>query len=196
MALTFDDGPNPAVTPALLDLLERHGARATFFQIGKYARALPSLTKEVFERGHTIGNHTETHPRLTFLSPKRITEELDRCSQALVTATGQTSRWLRPPYGFRGPQLDGAVRTWRDNTRVVMWSISGRDWRPQPVEKIIQRLHRAQGGDIVLLHDGDHRMSHGDRRLTISALEYWLPRWKDTGIRFESLDDLAREGFI
>ena len=67
MALTFDDGPNPAITPKLLDLLHRHNVRATFFLIGKYVRASPSLAKEIAERGHTIGNHTDTHPALTFL---------------------------------------------------------------------------------------------------------------------------------
>ncbi len=74
-----------------------------------------------------------------------------------------------------------------------MWSRSARDWR-QPAEKIIQRLRRVQGGDIVLLHDGDHRVPEGDRRHTVAALAYWLPRWKDAGIRFVSLDEVAQAG--
>jgi len=190
IALTFDDGPNPAITPALLDLLDRYAARATFFQIGKYARAYPDLTSEVVKRGHTVGNHTDSHPRLVFLHPARIVDELRRCDDALVSATGDTSRWVRPPYGFRGPQLGGAVRRWRGNARVVMWSVSSCDWKLSP-DRIIQRLRHARGGDIVLLHDGDHRISEGNRHHTLAALQYWLPRWKDAGIRFASMDDLA-----
>ena len=191
IVLTFDDGPNPAITPALLDLLDRYGARATFFQIGKYARAYPGLTSEVVQRGHTLGNHTESHPRLVFLSPARIVDELQRCDDALVSATGIRSRWVRPPYGFRGPQLEGAVRRWCGNARVVMWSVSSCDWRPGPADRIIQRLRHARGGDIVLLHDGDHRVSEGNRYHTLAALEYWLPRWKDAGIRLASVDEVA-----
>jgi peptidoglycan/xylan/chitin deacetylase (PgdA/CDA1 family) len=191
IALTFDDGPNPAITPALLDLLDRYEARATFFQIGKYVRAHPRLASEVVKRGHTIGNHTDSHPRLVFLHRARILEELQRCQDALVSATGNRSRWMRPPYGFRGPQLEGAVRRWCENAQVVMWSVSSCDWRPGPSEKIIQRLRQARGGDIVLLHDGDHRMSDGNRHNTLAALQYWLPRWKDARIRLASMDDLA-----
>jgi peptidoglycan-N-acetylglucosamine deacetylase len=196
VALTFDDGPNPAITPALLDLLDKHGVRATFFQIGKYVRSHPTLVREVIDRGHAFGNHTETHPALTFLPRRRIQEELDRCNDALGEATGKKTRWMRPPYGFRGPQLHSAMRGLGDEMRVVMWSAANRDWKVQPAETIIQRLHRIQGGDIVLLHDGDHRQDRGDRRHVVAALEYWLPRWKDAGIRFASLDDLERRGSI
>ena len=111
MALTFDDGPNPAVTPALLDLLDRHNARATFFLIGRHVRAFPALAKEIGERGHTVGNHTDTHPALTFLPPRRIADELSRCDDAIEAATGHKPRWMRPPFGFRGPQLGGIVRS-------------------------------------------------------------------------------------
>jgi peptidoglycan/xylan/chitin deacetylase (PgdA/CDA1 family) len=193
IALTFDDGPNPAITPTLLDLLDRYEARATFFQIGKYARAHPDLVSEVVKRGHTLGNHTDSHPRLVFLHPTRILEELRRCDDALTRATGNRSRWMRPPYGFRGPQLDGSVRRWCGNARVVMWSVSSCDWRPGPADRIIQRLRRARGGDIVLLHDGDHRMSEGNRHHTLTALQYWLPRWKDAGIRFANMDEVAAQ---
>jgi len=193
VALTFDDGPNPAATPALLNLLERHGASATFFQIGEHVRAFPALANEVSRRGHSIGNHTDTHPGLTFLSSHRIVEELDWCALAFASATGHRTRWMRPPYGFRGPQLASAVRNQSADMRVVMWSVSGRDWKLQPPARIIKRLRRVTGGDIVLLHDGDHRMMTADRAHTVAALEYWLPRWKDAGIRLVGLDDLPKD---
>jgi peptidoglycan/xylan/chitin deacetylase (PgdA/CDA1 family) len=189
LGLTFDDGPNPAITPDLLDLLDRHSTRATFFLIGRHVRAFPALAKEIAERGHTVGNHTDTHPALTFLSPRRIAEELGRCDEALERAVGRRPRWVRPPYGFRGPQLEGIIRQ-RGDAPVVMWSLAAWDWKPQPSEPVIKRLRRAQGGDIVLLHDGDHRVLEGDRRHTVRALEHWLPRWRDAGIRFVILDEL------
>jgi len=189
LALTFDDGPNPAVTPALLDLLGRYQARATFFLIGSRVRAVPALAKEIAERGHAIGNHTETHPALAFCSARRIEDELERCDQAIAAATARQPYWMRPPFGFRGPQLARVMRR-RGASRVAMWSAWARDWKPQPAGPVIQRLRRVRGGDIVLLHDGYHRVPEGDRRHTVAALEYWLPRWRDAGLRFVSLDEL------
>jgi peptidoglycan-N-acetylglucosamine deacetylase len=189
MALTFDDGPNPSITPGLLDLLERYDARGTFFLTGKHTRAFPGLAKELSDRGHAVGNHTETHPKLTFLSSRRIAEELDRCDEAITSATGKAIRWMRPPFGFRGPQLDAVVRA-RGGAGVVMWSAMAYDWKPQPAERVIKHLRGAQGGDIVLLHDGDYRKPQSDRIHTVAALEYWLPRWKDAGLRFVSVDEM------
>jgi peptidoglycan-N-acetylglucosamine deacetylase len=189
IALTFDDGPNPSVTPALLDLLERHRIKTTFFLVGKWVRQAPELAKEIAARGHSVGNHTDTHPALTLLSRQRITQELGRCDDAIELATGKKPRWMRPPFGFRSPLLHGIVRR-RGGSGVAMWSAWAYDWKPQPVEPVIERLRRARGGDIVLLHDGDHRMINGDRRHTVSALEYWLPRWKDSGMRFVTLDEM------
>jgi len=191
MALTFDDGPNPSVTPSLLDLLDRYQVKATFFLIGGWVRKAPALVKEIALRGHTVGNHTDTHPALTFRPARQIARELDSCDDAIETATGQKPRWMRPPFGFRGPQLAGVVRR-RGGAGVVMWSAWAWDWKPQPAEPVIRRLRRARGGDIVLLHDGDHRVLDGDRRHTVAALEYWLPRWKDAGIHFVSLDGLHK----
>ena len=189
VALTFDDGPNSRITPSLLDLLDRHQVRATFFLLGKRVREFPALAKEIAVRGHTIGNHTETHPSLTFLSRKRIARELGECDDAIHAATARRTKWMRPPYGFRGPQLNGVVKE-RCGAGVVMWSVSGYDWKPQPAERLIERLRKVRGGDIVLLHDADHRLPDGDRRWTVEALGYWLPRWKDAGLQLAGLDDL------
>lgn len=189
IALTFDDGPNPAVTPELLDLLDRHEAQVTFFVMGRSVRAFPALAKEIAERGHTIGNHTDMHPALTFLSARCIANELDRCDDAIASAIGRPSRWMRPPFGFRGPQLNSLIQR-RKGMRVVMWSATSRDWKATDPRSVINHLRRVKGGDIVLLHDGDHRVLEGDRRHTVAALEHWLPRWKDAGIRFKNLDDL------
>jgi peptidoglycan/xylan/chitin deacetylase (PgdA/CDA1 family) len=189
IALTFDDGPNPAVTPGLLDLLDQYAAPATFFLIGKHVRAMPELAREVARRGHTIGNHTDTHPKLIFLSSDRIRHELDRCDEALEKAIGAKPRWMRPPYGFRGPHLSGLTRR-RGNERLVMWSFSSRDWTVKNADPLIERLRRAGGGDIVLMHDGDNHNLRGDRQHTVKALAHWLPRWKDAGLRFVSLDQM------
>jgi peptidoglycan-N-acetylglucosamine deacetylase len=196
IALTFDDGPNPAVTPRLLELLDRHSVRATFFLIGKFVRECPGLTQEISARGHLLGNHTETHPRLIFESPAGIRGELARCQDAISAATRtDPPLWMRPPYGYRNPFLDGEVH--RAGMRgVVMWSRLCRDWKPQPPQRLIRRLSRValpskSHGDIVVLHDGDHRAPGGDRLHVVAALEHWLPRWRDAGIEFVTIKSSA-----
>ncbi|HEY3129284.1 MAG TPA: polysaccharide deacetylase family protein [Acidobacteriota bacterium] len=183
LALSFDDGPNPQATPQLLDFLDKHQVRATFFLIGKHVRLYPQLAADLAARGHTVGNHTETHPSLTWLSSERIASELSRCQQSIEQATGRPARWMRPPYGFRGPQLNPVVKS-KGYDGVVMWSLSARDWNPQSPSRVIARLRKARGGDIILLHDGDHRNACADRSHTLRALEFWLPRWKDAGLVF------------
>jgi peptidoglycan/xylan/chitin deacetylase (PgdA/CDA1 family) len=189
VALTFDDGPNPAITPKLLDLLDRHNVRATFFVIGRSVRAYPALAKQIADRCHVIANHTDTHPALTLRSSRNIDNELELCDLAIEAAVGCRTRWMRPPFGFRGPQLNGVIQR-RHCEGVVMWSAKAWDWTAYNPERVINRLRHVRGGDIVLLHDGDHRVLEGDRRHTLAALEYWLPRWNDAGMRFANLDDL------
>jgi peptidoglycan/xylan/chitin deacetylase (PgdA/CDA1 family) len=188
IALTFDDGPNPSATPELLELLGKHGARATFFMIGRRVREFPKIVADVAARGHAVANHTDTHPNLAFQSAHQAAGELARCRESIATVTGRDVKWMRPPFGGRAPSLG---RTINENgiIGVVMWSRWARDWKVQPAEAVIERLRRVRGGDIVLLHDGDHRVSEGDRRHTVRAVEYWLPRWKDAGLRFVTVDD-------
>src|SRR6267142_5820094 len=122
LALTFDDGPNPAVTPKLLDLFDRYSVRVTFFLIGKFARACPDLVREISARGHLLGNHTETHANLIFQSRAGIRDELEQCQGAISAAThADPPRCMRPPYGFRSPLLNSEVRR-AGMQAVVMWS--------------------------------------------------------------------------
>src|SRR5262245_21137741 len=138
IALTFDDGPNPAATPQLLDLLERYDARGTFFLIGRHVRACPGLVAVIAARGHGIGNHTDTHPNLVWQSRRRILDELERCDRSIAEATGQRPRIMRPPFGYRRPQVHAAVRE-AGFGRPVLWSRSARDWIPQPASQVIDR---------------------------------------------------------
>lgn len=189
MALTFDDGPNPRITPALLDLLERYGARGTFFLIGRHVRANPSLAAELVARGHAVANHTDTHPNLIWLSPSRIRDELLRCQDAIEKATGRSPRWMRPPYGVRGPQLAPVLRKggWAG---MALWSRAMFDWKPQPPDKMIRRMRRARGGEILLMHDGDPFVERADRSHVLQALEQWLPRWVEAGITFPTIEQM------
>ncbi len=193
IALTFDDGPNPAVTPRLLELFDRHSVRATFFLIGKFARACPELVQEISARGHLVGNHSDTHANLFFKSRAGIGDELARCQDAIASAArAEPPRWMRPPYGYRNPLLAREIRR-VGMQGVVMWSKICRDWKPQPPQRLIEtlssvaRLNRPHG-DIVVMHDGDHRALGGDRLHVIAALEHWLPRWRDAGMEFVTMD--------
>ena len=121
LAITFDDGPNPAMTPKLLELLERHKVKATFFVIGKFVRECPGLTKEIRSRGHVLGNHTDTHPNLFFCGPPKHSDELTRCGEAILSVTWETPRWFRPPYGYRSPWLGRIVHEL--DMRMVTWSL-------------------------------------------------------------------------
>lgn len=204
LAITFDDGPNPSITPKLLDLLAKHNAKATFFLVGKFVRECPDLTREILARGHALGNHTDTHPNLFLCGPKKTTEELRCCTEAIKQAAGVEPRWFRPPFGFRTPWLHGIVE--QQKMRTAMWTLIPGDWRTKPTEWLIQRMNpiaeharkrlppgtsHAAGltGDILCLHDGYHRHQNGDRARTIAALENWLPRWSDLGLEFVTMDE-------
>jgi peptidoglycan-N-acetylglucosamine deacetylase len=199
LALTFDDGPNPAITPQLLELLERYQARAMFFVIGKFVRDHPQLAREIIAAGHIIGNHTETHPNLFWCGKNETREQLHRCNEAVFVATGNTPRWFRPPFGLRSPWLAGVAREFRVST--IMWTRIPGDWRAKPAEWLIRRTqsiaHRAQRnlknpsarGDILCLHDGNHLFQNGDRTITLATLQYWLPRWRDLGLKFVTIEE-------
>jgi peptidoglycan-N-acetylglucosamine deacetylase len=207
LAITFDDGPNPAITPRLLDLLDRFKARATFFVIGKFVRECPELLRETAARGHGIGNHTDAHPNLFWLSPDRITIEMRCCNSAIKDAIDRQPTWFRPPYGIRNPWVIPRAKELGMST--VMWTRIPGDWNAKSAQWLIPRMgciaaharlniglegeENAQPtGDILCLHDGAHRQLNGDRTHTLAALEHWLPRWRDLGLEFVTIDEAVR----
>ena len=204
LALTFDDGPNPAITPKLLDLLDRYQAKATFFLIGRFVRECPELVKETVARGHALGNHTESHLNLFKLSPAQVTVELRLCHNAIANAAGAPAKWFRPPYGFRNPWVIPTAQELGCQT--VMWTLIPGDWLGRPAEWLIRRMqpiaeharrnaagrHLAgtrRGGDVLCLHDGSHRGLNADRSRMLAGLEYWLPRWRALGLQFVTMDE-------
>jgi peptidoglycan-N-acetylglucosamine deacetylase len=202
LSITFDDGPNPAITPKLLDLLDRYNARATFFVIGRFAEQCPELVREIAARHHLVGNHTQTHPNLFWLPPAQIRDELRRCQDAISAALNVTAKWFRPPFGLRSPWLASAAREL--DLRVVMWTLIPGDWQARSDAWLIQRMSpiasRAESmsrdgretGDVLCLHDGSHASQNGDRTHTLAALEYWLPRWRDLGLEFATIEKAVR----
>jgi len=197
LALTFDDGPNPAITPRLLDLLDRHDAKATFFVVGRFVQACSALTKEVSSRGHLLGNHTQTHPNLFWLAPRDVRNELQQCQVALQDATGSPAKYFRPPYGLRNPWVVSTAR--KLGMQTVMWTLLPGDWQEKPVGRLTNRMKpiavnaanapRRSSGDVLCLHDGGHRQLNSDRTRTLAALEYWLPRWRDLGLKFVTIGE-------
>ncbi len=161
VAITFDDGPDPATTPAVLDALDAVGAKATFFVIGKKAEAHPAVVREILRRGHAVGLHSYAHDRLFSLRSERaVRADLERGIAALAAVTGVVPRLFRPPIGHTNPTIARVVDEL--DLVVVGWSVSARDGTraaraPAVVARVASRL---TGGDIVLMHDAAERGDH------------------------------------
>ena len=193
VALTYDDGPNDAATDQLLDILARHNARATFFMIGRFVRQKPEIARRVQAAGHLIGNHTETHPWLSFQSAQVIREELRTCNEALEDALGAPVRYFRPPHGARRPIVFAAAAEL--GLKLVQWNAMGCDWRPIGPERVLANvekgLHRAQRrgvGTNILLHDGHQQGMGTNRDDTLKATEQLLQCFAREGVRTVTVD--------
>ncbi len=190
IALTFDDGPAPPTTEAILDLLRERQVKATFFLCGKNVERYPEVARRIHAEGHTIGNHTYSHPFLYFRSRRFMAEEIDRTQQAIETATGARPRFFRPPYGVRWPGLGGVLRA--RQMRLVNWSDTGYDWKLQTEQIIRAATEHLRAGAILLLHDGleTPRPRPVDQSRTLRALPAILEHAQRAGLRFRTLDEL------
>lgn len=181
--LTIDDGPDPEDTPQLLDLLDQHQARATFFFIGANAQRYPELVAEVWRRGHEVGNHTMTHPQFAFWSygPGAVRRETISCQQVLTqTGNGQSPRWFRAPAGFKNPFVSAAVE--KLGLRLACWSVRGRDGVDSNKERVLGRLKNGiQPGAVILMHEG--RVDEQGQRLAPQVLSELLKWLNEKGYR-------------
>jgi peptidoglycan-N-acetylglucosamine deacetylase len=174
VAVTFDDGPHPQGTPAVLETLAATGSTATFFLVGEQVERFPSLTAEIAAAGHEIAIHGYRHRLLLRRSPKALADDFDRAAAVIGEATGRAPSLYRPPYGvFSGPGL--AIvrhRGWSP----WLWSKWGWDWSANATPESIAARATAglRGGDVVLLHDADHYSSPGSWRRTAAALPWVL----------------------
>ncbi len=165
--LTIDDGPSPD-TPAVLDLLDRYEAKATFFLVGERAQARPALVQAMLARGHSLGNHSHRHPQTRFwrLGRQAMAEEIALCQQALTAIAGTPPRWYRSVVGMTNPFVAPALKQWQ-LTRVG-WSARGFDGVDCTPGQVVKRITRDLGpGSIVLLHEG---AAHGHTLAIIEAV--------------------------
>ncbi|HYH52238.1 MAG TPA: bifunctional polysaccharide deacetylase/glycosyltransferase family 2 protein [Acidimicrobiia bacterium] len=192
VALTFDDGPDPEWTPRVLEVLRRHGVRATFFVVGSAAARHPELVRAELVEGHEIGAHTFTHSDLGSASSLRKSVELSLTQSALAGAAGIKTHLLRLPYSsitadITAPELDAARRAADLGYLMVFATEDSEDWRQPGAGTIVARSTPPAGrGSVVLLHDAG-----GDRSQTVEALDRLIPRLKDQGYRFTTVSEMA-----
>jgi peptidoglycan/xylan/chitin deacetylase (PgdA/CDA1 family) len=182
VALTIDDGPDPEITPRVLDLLDGAGIRATFFCIADRARVQPALTREIVARGHSVQNHSQSH-RHTFslLGPRAMAAEIDRAQQTLADITGAQPSCFRAPAGLRNPFLDPVLH--RLGLRLVSWTRRGFDTRQRDPQRVLARLCKGLcAGDILLLHDGHAARGASGRAVLLDVLPPLLARLRTVGL--------------
>ena len=187
VALTFDDGPNPEATPAILDSLRARGVKATFFILGRHAERWPDLVKRVAQEGHAIGNHGYFHRKLHFKSPAYVRDDLTRGTTMIERASGATPALFRAPHGFRSPWVTAIASSL--GQRTVGWSLGVWDSDRPGVDAIVRRtIDGTRPGSILLLHDGDGYDPRGDRMQTAQAVPLIVDRLLEDGYQFELLD--------
>jgi peptidoglycan/xylan/chitin deacetylase (PgdA/CDA1 family) len=181
VALTFDDGPHPDYTPKVLEILRRYNIKATFFMLGSQAEKYPDLVKQVQADGHSIANHTYTHPRLPRLDDAGFSAQVDRTQDVIEGITGQRPNCLRPPYG--DSDANTVARLAARNLTPVFWTQDSTDFEKPGVQAIVDHaLMHLGNGSIILMHDAG-----GDRAQTLAALPTVIEQIKTRGFGFVQL---------
>jgi peptidoglycan-N-acetylglucosamine deacetylase len=187
VVLTFDDGPAPPFTEQILDILAEHGISATFFLCGKNVERHPEIARRMVREGHTIGNHTYSHPILMGRSRRFMAGEIDRAQEAIERITGVRPTLFRPPYGARWFGLMPVLR--ERGLKMVMWSVMGFDWKYKTQAIIRAATRRLHSGAVVLLHDGHEQPPPAgiDQSSTVEALPAIIEAATRSGLTFAAI---------
>lgn len=186
VAITFDDGPSSANTTQILDILQRHGARATFFVLGENAVRNKGLLARAVAEGHEIANHTYSHIKMTAESKQTVTREIERTNEIIKSATGYYPTTMRPPYGAINAELVDMMYN-NYGMHAVLWDVDTRDWQHPGVSTVVQRaVGNAQSGSIILLHD-----IHAS---TVNAVEEIVVGLQARGFKLVTVSQLIEMG--
>ena len=193
IALTFDDGPDPNITPRLLDLLDANGHQASFYVVGERAMKYPQVIQDIVRRGHAVENHSHRHTNtFAFYLSSRLHRELDAAQQAIADASGSLPRFFRAPMGFRTPFLDPVIA--RLGLHYTSWTRRGFDSLAKSPTPVLQRLiTNLTAGDILLLHDGSMLSSQRERPIVLDVLPALLKTISDRGFKSVTLRHAYRD---
>jgi peptidoglycan/xylan/chitin deacetylase (PgdA/CDA1 family) len=188
IAFTFDDGPDPEVTPRVLDILEAHGVRASFFCIAEEAARHPDLCREIARRGHAVENHSRTHLlHFALRGPGGTRREVSAAQSDLAAITGRLPRFFRAPAGIRSPFLDPVLHDL--GLKLVSWTRRGFDTRRCDVEEVATLLAAGMAaGDILLMHDGNCARTADGRPVVLQVLPRLLGQAQSLGLRPVTLE--------
>ena len=195
VALTFDDGPSPEFTPAILDILKEYNVPATFFMVRAHVEKYPEIAQRIVDEGHEVGNHTYNHRNIPTLSTVDLHKELLESTAAITAVTGAYPTYVRPPPGM----YDGRFRRLANllGQEIVLWTVSTRDWRyGVTMDSIVKTVkNRVRGGDILLFHDSGALIKNegGDRRATVLALPEVIKTIQAKGLQIVPLSILLHE---
>lgn len=182
--LTFDDGPHPATTPYLLELLEEQDVTATFFVIGRRVDRYPELARQIVNKGHAIANHSFNHHLLPILSRKKMEAEIIKTSDIIQGATGQAPRLFRPPFGIidrRGAECVSEL-----SMKMIYWGPVSEDWKPIGVRRVVERtMKRVSPGSLIVLHEGP-----GTAKQTGEATLEIIRKTRQLGFKFSRLETI------
>ena len=189
VSITIDDGPDPAITPAVLDVLDAHGARATFFCIARHAQAHPALAREIVRRGHSVQNHSHRHAHtFSLLGPRAFAREIGQAQDALAQITGQRPRYFRAPAGLRNPFLAPVLHALE--LQLVSWTRRGFDTvRTEPAGVLARLTRELAAGDILLLHDAHCATAPSGAPVVLEVLPALLQRFTAAGLRAVTLPE-------
>ena len=188
IAITFDDGPHPFLTQQILDILDQHGVKATFFMVGVNIINYPDAARAVLKAGHEVGNHTFSHTHLKQLSEAQVARELGYCEDALEELCEYRPHLFRPPEGAVNTYVEHCSES--NDYTLILWSLDTRDWESKNTEQIVDTvLSHVEAGDIILMHDYIGRHSK-----TPEALSILLPKLLERGFEPVTVSELLGVG--